>query len=267
LLPASNNTQPVEKKTKTVLLHWDAHRDFSAVRHIDQKPAIKKWLEEVNSQKPDLNTMADMAGALGIANYIVPAIFEGLVDEVILVIPPHIEETDWPSVEEYSTTITLGVSEDGKTLGYWSDDKTIQNCATGYCSKDEWIKSHSEHTRTITVWFVSAEKIANNPYAYINPENNVIFNFDIDIFGTFNIKKAPLMPNYDLAQPEYSALLSQLKSCFNKIIHNVKVISIAQSPNFSRESGSRKPLSDLINIFTPGNSVLPAWAKIEQDGL
>jgi hypothetical protein len=229
-------------------------------------PELKKWLDMVHSHEFDFQTIAEATSFMGISRFIVPALYEGLIDEVILVVPSGNSKKNWLPEEESAATITVGITDDGNVIGYWSEDKTMQDCTSGFCRKEQWIKSNPRNMRTIKIRFTSPENISSHPGRYVQDGSFVLLSLDADMLGTYNLKQVNGIPSYSLMDDESERILESLHGFYEKESSNVKAVFIANSPNFSREIDTRKPAARMLNVLDVNDNP-PDWAAQELNGL
>ena len=262
VLPRADMMSPDAKKQRTVLVHWDAHKDLSALGGINEREELQRWLARMQSGDLDLPAVAEATSVMGVSRFIVPALYEGLVDEIVYVFPVWAKDTYWPAAGEIQTSLTIGITEDGDVIGFWSDDPVMQNCSSGFCRKEEWLRRHPRNQRTIPVRFTSPEQIARDPRRYLRVQDAVILNVDADLLGTYNPKHIPGLPDYFLTDGPFEAVVGHLHDFYHAVSGQVKVVSLAYSPNFSRDIQKRPLIPRILGALQPLSDA-PDWVEQE----
>ena len=269
-LPLADRTDASQKTQKTVLVRWDAHPDMGATLSGDK---LLKWLNTIRSQKfQDVSLAESAADDMTLSDFTTPAIWEGLVDKLIFVFPydflnEEARDYYWPAVEESSGELEIGIYEkDGKsTLGYWSDHPNLSGRG-GFLTEEEWEQAKPRYTRKIEVQYVSPDRIASQPQKYIQGDDFVIFDHDLDDLGTRNPNDIDVYPNYALTESQFNQSLEYKARFFNQVQEQIAVAGLYLSPNYSRKIYERQLLARMLDIILPSDdrgSYTSPWAEDE----
>ncbi len=267
LIPKANRASFDQKKEKTVLVHWDAHKDFSA-KGVSED-SFNSWQKAIQSEQFQNKNIAEAAAEMGIAGFIIPALYEGLIDEVVMVVPKEARQTKatyW--IEEGEYTITVGDYEEiGTQLGIWADHPELRTYTTNLeVFQSEAVKPNFRNTRKIKLHVVSPESITKEPQRWVREEDHVILDVDLDVFGTEDPKSDGLsLPEYKLNKNSFAELFNNLSQFYKRTLSQIKCLSIARSLNFTVDVRASTSSAKILELTLENNDTphQPSWAKEE----
>ena len=272
---------------RTVLVNWDAHADLS-----DPFENPRLQLPEAFNTLLAAGTYAEravVASYMSIAGWILPLVYQGLLSggqttEVIWVVPKEAIETskgymepygryemvvgDWrlptdPEQIKTHSTVKLGdwIIPGSTEIRRYSDRKTL-------CSIDS--PDLLGNKRTCVVHIVDADD--EHRLAELLEGANIALSIDADFSGTREPGLTPrrgYLPHYPLnedakAQARHDQLLDRLAGFFSRFREQVRAVTVANSPNFTVDESTRRPVAKILRIVTEGaNREQPKWLVSE----
>ncbi|TAN62754.1 hypothetical protein EPN16_00900, partial [bacterium] len=252
LLPASDPALSQQKKTKTVLVHFDAHEDIGGDFGIVVTPALDKNNEDLAKTAQD---------HLEIDNFITPAVGEGLVDEVVWVVPPEARETSGTYVPGYGVyeilvrreknesghnkfVLKSRLAQEGSFKNYIKETQDQIKKRMGKKEEEKLIEILSEdvrNTRMVRIHIVSPADIQT--LKNISEEaTNIILDIDEDFTGTSDpLMRKWSLPHFLTSEARHEELLRNLDDFYKNpdVQKKIGVVSIALSPGFTYNGESR----------------------------
>ena len=268
---------------RTVLINWDAHADLS-----DPFENPRLLLPDAFNTLLSADTYAQravVASYMSIAGWILPLVYQGilpggLTTEVVWVVPKEAIETSKGYMEPYGryemvvgdwrlpTDLEQTKAHSTVKMGDWnvpgsieirrySDRKTL-------CSIDS--PDLLGNKRTCVVHIVDADD--EGRLAELVEGANIALSIDADYSGTREPGLTPrrgYLPHYPLnedakAQARHDQLLDRLAGFFSRFHDQVRAVTVANSPNFTVDEGTRRPVAKILQIVTEGaNREQPEW--------
>ncbi|MCM8780228.1 MAG: UPF0489 family protein, partial [Candidatus Omnitrophica bacterium] len=253
-LPKSDAKAPEAKEQKTILVHFDAHSDLAAPRY---------WLADPAKKISDIQGARSIQERLGIDTFILPAVFEGLVDEIVWVVPEEAFRVANPRYQFSYGTYELWVGSYGE-IGSDGDRVVMldsyspnnEGLAANYGDSRRW---KAENIRKIKVHIVSPlgvktlkEKVASGTH--------IILDIDEDFLGTKDPLERKELPDFPTSEIRFKELLSCIKEFYTASKDKIRVISVIESPGFTRKEKERKITEKILSIILDPLRPQPPWA-------
>ena len=277
---------PVGKRK--LLINWDAHADLSEPFDNPRIP-----LEDSFNRLQAAATFSErvvVSSSMSIAGWILPLIYEGLlnsssdVSEIIWVVPKESQLTSKNYMEPYG--------EYSFVVGDWELPPTIEEVEKSSTSKvGTWNVPGSVEIRRFsdkeTLRSVNSRDIINNQRQcklhIVDPDNvprlielidgsDFVLSIDADFAGTREPGLSPrrgILPHYPLTggkeeTARHGQLIGQLAEFVRQTGQQIRSVSIANSPNFTVNEGTRRPVAKILQIVTGENSISqPGWITNE----
>jgi len=277
---------PVGKRR--LLVNWDAHADLSEPFDNPRMP-----LEHPFNRLQAARTFPERvvaSSSMSIAGWILPLLYEGLlsssrdVSEIIWVVPKESQLTSKNYMEPFG--------EYSFVVGDWELPPSIDEIEKFSTSKiGPWNVPGSTEIRRFsdkeTLRSVNTRDILNNQRQcklhIVNPDDvprlieliddsDFVLSIDADFAGTREPGLSPrsgFLPHYPLTGGKEEAarhgqLIEQLAEFVRQTEQQIRGVSIANSPNFTVNEGTRKPVAKILEILTGENSHgQPAWITNE----
>lgn len=261
------------KKVKNILVRFDGHQDLH-----NRIPAdLLKALLSGNSSEEEI---ARIAQECDIDGFIIPAVYKGLIDEIVWAVPPEARDSSGEGyVPAYgSYELWLGrLKKFPEILATFSPDAASKSLGKSTFSRKFWESGEMEGIKKIKIHVVPAptksaykgNKLLETIKEITKEGGNIILDIDPDFLGA----KEPVasqphgdLPNFEIDDKRFEDLIGGLEEFYNDphINDKTKAITKARSPNFTDKVKERAITARLLAILIDSSRKQPRWAQDEQ---
>lgn len=286
--PDLQNREIFRGNHRTILVNWDAHADLSDPFENPRIPIDDAF---VSLQKA--STAAEkvvISSSMSIAGWILPLIYQGLLQsdghdaQVVWVVPKEAQSTSHNYMAPYGKYSFL--------VGDWQLPATVDEISEFSTTvASDWNQPGSTEIRRFsensTLTSVTSPDVLNNQKRcdlhIVDPDNveelntlmegaQIALSVDADYAGTREPGLSPregFLPHYPLTgsaekRARHEQLIQQLAQFYRRHEQQIRTVTIANSPNFTVDEETRKPVAKILKILVGENlASQPAWVADE----
>ncbi|MFH1459464.1 MAG: methyltransferase domain-containing protein [Candidatus Omnitrophota bacterium] len=254
-LPQPDPSPPAKKETKTLLIRHDAHLDLS-----DPKILPSQFAQMLLSGTvPDQNFFLEIAKFCGIDGFTIPAVMQGIIDEIAICLPEEARESILRSAADEQkkylnyTSYDLWVKIDRENNRFrFVSGRVMPDDIPRDITEQELIKLETQgYLRRIKVHIVSPTNIKKIK-EIAQTATHIIGDTDIDFLGTdFPYEIERIVTRYKLTPERYYELLTAYKAIYKdaQIQDKMAMFFMATSSNFTPEKEIDQRLADLLETL------------------
>lgn len=277
-----------DSERQTILVNWDAHADLGGPFE-NPRMLLGGAFELLKNAKTYAQRVV-ASSSMSIAGWILPLIQQGLLDtsenisKIVWVVPKEAQLSSNNYMEPYGEySFVVGewllpaskeeiAEQSSSSIGDWNVPGSTEIRKFGgqpmlrSVANQELLKQQHQ----CKLYLVDPDDLSG--LADLVGQAQIALSIDADFSGTREpglIPRTGYLPHYPLteskaAQSRHKNLLGQLAKFVATHDEQVRTISIANSPNFTVNEDTRKPVAQILkSIFTEDLGAQPAWIANE----
>ena len=282
------NVELFSDDAPTVLVNWDAHADLSSPFENPRVPAQAPF--DMLQSASNYAERTVISSSMSIAGWILPIAYQGLlsssqsVSRIIWVVPKESQQTSRDYMEPYGEySFVVGdwhlpnskeeiAKQSATKLGEWNIPGNIEIRHHGDKRLLTSVTQHEllNNQRRCKLHIVDADELPQLNELVAGAQ--IALSVDADFAGTREPGIQPRrgqLPHYSLTdnkkeKDRHEALLARLTEFADVNRRRIRSVSIANSPNFTVDEATRKPVAKILEIVTGGvTSNQPDWIANE----